>query len=87
MESQITPQNKELTDRLINNYEPFFDVLKQDQYAVDFKKKLSISLYDQLSKFSQFRLDDSTSTNENMARFAKYCEKQQKLLTESFYRW
>lgn len=86
MESPMAPQNVDLTERLINMYEQFFAILKRDSQSNDFKKNLSISLYDQLNKFNRYKMDASDSNPQTMARFATYCEKQQKFLTESFYR-
>ncbi|MEK6629073.1 MAG: hypothetical protein AABY53_10645 [Bdellovibrionota bacterium] len=87
MESPLAPQNADLTDRLINMYEPFFAILKRDSQSKDFKKNLSISLYDQLNKFDRYRMDETESGSAPSAvtRFAAYCEKQKKFLIEGFY--
>lgn len=85
MENPLSLKSQELTERLINNYEIFFTALKKNSYPAEFKKKMSVSLYDQLTKFEQYQLDDSDSANiEAIARFAAYCQRQKKQLIEGF---
>jgi hypothetical protein len=83
MESNMSPENERLTERLIQNYDKFFAALNNAQASSEFKKELSISLLDQLRKFDQYKIDDSNSNPKTMLRFTKYSEKQQKKLIES----
>ncbi|MEQ1723248.1 MAG: hypothetical protein ABL930_08725 [Pseudobdellovibrio sp.] len=83
MESNMTPENERLTERLIQNYEKFFAALNNSQASPQFKKELSISLLDQLRKFDQYKIDDTNYNPKTMLRFTKYSEKQQKKITES----
>ena len=84
MESSMSPENEQLTERLINNYEHFFTALKQSMLSTEFKKKLSISLLDQLRKFDQYKIDTSNLNTKTITRFLNYSEIQQKILVESF---
>jgi hypothetical protein len=83
MESNMSPENERLTERLIQNYDNFFRALNNPQATAQFKKDLSISLLDQLRKFDQYKIDDTNSNPKTMLRFKKYSEKQQKKITES----
>lgn len=85
MESNMSPENERLTERLIQNYDRFFVVLNSSATSDEFKKQLSISLLDQLRKFNQYQMDDGNSNPKTMLRFTKYSEKQQKKLTESLH--
>lgn len=84
MESELSPENDQLTDQLIKNYEHFFSLLKRSNMSADFKKKLSISLVDQLRKFDRYKLDNNDSNPETLLRFSNYSEPKQKILIESF---
>jgi len=85
MESTLAPQNDELTTHLIANYEYFFSVLKKKSYSADFKKKLSIALYDQLIKFDRYEMSEvDLVRTAPLLRFTAYCEKQKKYLVERF---
>ncbi len=90
MQSSLSPENETLTEQLIKNYGLFFTALEQKALSDEFKKKLSVSLYDQLNKFKQYKIDRKiyrTDSNlKTLSRFYDYCEKQQQLITESFYR-
>lgn len=84
MESPMSPENEQLTDTLINSYEHFFAALKRSSLSAEFKKKLSISLFDQLQKFNQYKIDNETPNEKTISRFMNYSEKQKKILIESF---
>lgn len=84
MESELSPENEQLTDHLIKSYEHFFSLLKRSNLSADFKKKLSISLLDQLKKFDRYKLDNHESNPETLLRFSNYSEPKQKILIESF---
>lgn len=84
MESQLSPENEQLTDHLIKSYEHFFSLLKRSSLSADFKKKLSISLLDQLRKFDRYKLDSNETNIETLLRFSNYSEPKQKILIESF---
>ena len=84
MESSMSPENEELTERLINTYEHFFAALKRDALSSELKKKLSISLLDQLHKFDQYRIENSVPNEKTITRFSNYSDKKQKILSESF---
>lgn len=85
MESSLGPENEQLAGHLINNYELFFSALKRSYLSSDFKKKLSISLINQLQKFDQYIMDDYNSDSQAVSKFQDYSRKQQKILRESFY--
>lgn len=84
MESEMSPENERLTERLIQNYNRFFEALKNSATSDEFKKQLSVSLLDQLRKFDSFRMDES-SNPKTILRFTKYSDQQQKKLTESLH--
>lgn len=84
MESPMHPENELLTEHLIKNYEHFFSVLKRSTLAPDFRKKLSISLLDQLQKFDQYKIDMAGTDAKTLSRFLNYSEPKQKILIESF---
>ena len=84
MESQLAPENEQLTDHLIKSYEHFFSLLKRSNLSADFKKKLSISLVDQLRKFDRYKIDSDGTNAETLLRFSNYSEPKQKILIESF---
>ncbi len=84
MESQLAPENEQLTDHLIKNYEHFFSLLKRSNLSLEFKKKLSISLLDQLRKFDRYKIDGDGTGAETLLRFLNYSEPKQKILIESF---
>ncbi len=84
MESDLTPENEQLTDHLIKSYEHFFSLLKRSNLSPEFKKKLSISLLDQLRKFDRYKIDNNGTSTETLLRFSNYSEPQQKILVESF---
>lgn len=86
MESQLYPENEQLTDRLIKNYEHFFSVLNRPTLSVDLKRKLSISLLDELRKFDQYKIDTEDTNLKTLTRFLNYSEPKQKILVESFLR-
>lgn len=84
MESPMSPENEQLTESLINSYEHFFSALKRNSLSTEFKKKLSISLFDQLQKFNQYKIDTENLNEKTISRFLIYAEKQKKMLIESF---
>lgn len=84
MESPMEPEREQITEQLINNYEHFFSLLKKDQLSDELKKKLSVSLLDQLRKFNQYHLGNGNAESKTISRFLAYSEKQQKILIERF---
>lgn len=91
MESQLNPENQLATDRLIQNYDYFFSLLNNVSISGAFKKKLSIALYDQLTKFNQYKIDlikseNSDSSHNSTSVFYDYSVKKLKILTEGFYK-
>ena len=84
MESQLSPENENLTDHLIKSYEHFFSLLKRSNVSSEYKKKLSISLLDQLRKFDRYKIDSEDTNTETLLRFLNYSEPKQKTLIESF---
>ena len=91
MESQLNPENQLATDRLIQNYDYFFALLSNTSVSSAFKKKLSIALYDQLTKFNQYKIDlikneNSDSSLNSTSVFYDYSIKKLKILTEGFYK-
>lgn len=91
MESQQAPENEQSTEKLIKIYEHFFTALKHNKYSNEFKKKLTISLFDQLNKFNHYKLDtfkseNSELNNNTITIFYEYSMKKQKILTEGFYK-
>ncbi len=84
MESQLSPENENLTDHLIKSYEHFFALLKRSSVSSEYKKKLSISLLDQLRKFDRYKIDSEDTNTETLLRFLNYSEPKQKTLIESF---
>lgn len=85
MESRMYPENEQLTGHLIKCYDHFFSLLRRTSLSADFKKKLSISLLDQLRKFDQFKIDTNDANPETLIRFLRYSEAKQKILIESFH--
>ncbi len=86
MESRLSPENEQLTDHLIKSYEHFFGLLKRNTLSPEFKRKLSISLLDQLRKFDQYKIDSNDTNLDTLTRFLSYSEPKQKFLIESFLR-
>lgn len=86
MESNMSPENERLTERLIQNYDRFFAALKRPSASDEYEKQLSISLLDQLRKFDSYQIEGGPSNPKTMTRFSKYSEQQQKKLTESLHK-
>lgn len=86
MESDMSPENERLTEKLIQNYDRFFAALKSPATSDEFKKQLSISLLDQLRKFDLYQMEDEPTNPKTMKRFTKYSDQQQKKLTESLHK-
>jgi hypothetical protein len=82
MESNMTPENEQTTNKLIHYYQGFISALDKSTLSEDFRRQLTISLLDQLRKFDQYKMDGPSNPN-TIARFVKFSEEQQKKLTES----
>lgn len=82
MESGLTPQNEKITDLIILYYSRFIAQLDKDSLSSDMKKKLIISLLDQLAKFDKYLLTGQRDNLTQLKRFARYSEDRQKILTE-----
>ena len=82
MESGLAPENEKITDLIILYYSRFITQLDKDILSNDIKKKLTISLLDQLGKFDKYLLIGQQDNLTQLKRFAKYSENQQKILTE-----
>lgn len=81
MESNLSPQNERITELLLKDYERFFAALAKDTLSAEYKRKLSVSLLDQLRKFDQYQLIGDEK-NPTLLRFASYSEEKQKVLVE-----
>jgi hypothetical protein len=82
MESGLAPENEKLTDLIILYYSRFIGQLDKDILSNEIKRKLTISLLDQLGKFDKYLLIGQQDNLAQLQRFAKYSESQQKILTE-----
>lgn len=85
IESSQAPQNEQATDLLISIYEQFFKVLKNNKLNFEFRKKISITLIDQLRLFDRYKIDDLNVNMKTMAKFSRYSEKKQQTLTNWLY--
>lgn len=85
MEKNLQPESEKITDHLINNYEHYFSVLQQSVLSQELKKRLAISLYNQLNKFDKYSLVYPDSSPKEILRFSEYCENKKKILIERFY--
>lgn len=84
MESDLTPENADLTTRLIEDYDRFFAALANGLFSDAFKRGIAVSLLDQLRRFDRYRLEDPGPNPATISRFSAYSRDRQQTLTESF---
>lgn len=82
MESGTTDQPEMMSNLLQLYYEKFLSQLDNHLLSTDIKKKLIISLMDQLTKFNQYKQLDSTTTPSPLNKFSKFAADKKRLLTE-----
>ena len=77
-----TQEGEKLTELLILYYERFNLQLNSGLQTRELKKRLIISLIDQLNKFDRYKLNDSTKSIKHLNRFSEFAESYVKRLTE-----
>lgn len=83
MESQTNAaEGEKLTELLVLYYERFNSQLNSGLLSKDLKKRLIISLIDQLNKFDRYKLNDATKNIKYLNRFSDFAEVNEKRLTE-----
>lgn len=83
MESQSNAaEGEKLTELLMLYYERFNSQLNSGLLSKDLKKRLIISLIDQLNKFDRYKLNDATKNIKYLNRFSDFAEINEKRLTE-----
>jgi hypothetical protein len=83
MENQTsTLEGEKLTELLMLYYERFNSQLNSGLLSKELKKRLIISLIDQLNKFDRYKLNDATKNIKHLNRFSEFAELSEKRLTE-----
>lgn len=83
MENQTSSaEGEKLTELLMLYYERFDSQLNNGMLSKDLKKRLIISLIDQLNKFDRYKLNDVTKNIKHLNRFSDFAEVTEKRLTE-----
>lgn len=75
-------EGEKLTELLMLYYERFNSQLNSGLLSKDLKKRLIISLIDQLNKFDRYKLNDATKNIKHLNRFSDFAEINEKRLTE-----
>ena len=71
-----------MTELLILYYEQFIAQLNKSVLSRDLKRKLIISLLDQIGKFDKYKLSYDQAGAKHLNRFSKFAEQNQRVLTE-----
>jgi hypothetical protein len=82
MESGTSDQPEMMSNLLQLYYEKFLAQLNNRLLNEDLKKKLIISLLDQLTKFDRYKQLDNSSTPSPLNKFSKFAADKRRLLTE-----
>jgi tetratricopeptide (TPR) repeat protein len=82
MESSNLVEAEKLTDLLILYYERFLEQLNKSVLSREFKRRLIISLLDQLGKFDKYKLADGSAASKYLIRFSQFAEQHRLTLTE-----
>lgn len=83
MESHTSAvEGEKLTELLMLYYERFNSQLSSGVLSKDLKKRLIISLIDQLNKFDRYKLNDATKNIKYLNRFSDFAKVSEKRLTE-----
>lgn len=83
MESEH-PESDRIGEHLTSVYNRFFAALDSPALSAEFKRHLSILLYDQLRHFDIYQLDGYSENAEAIRKFSAYSSEKQKTLAESF---
>jgi hypothetical protein len=82
IESDRADDSEKATDLLILNYNKFLTKLDSPVFSADLKKKLIISLIEQLNKFDRYRMEGSKNNLSNFNRISNFASTTQRNLTE-----
>ena len=82
MENGTVDQPEMMSNLLQLYYEKFLAQLDNHLLNADLKKKLIISLMDQLTKFDRYKQLDTTGTPSSLNKFSKFAADKKRLLTE-----
>jgi hypothetical protein len=83
MESQANAtEGEKLTELLMLYYDRFNSQLESSALSKEFKKRLIISLIDQLNKFDRYKINDANKNIKYINRFSEFAEVIEKRLTE-----
>jgi len=86
MEQNDSNKNERATDTLIAVYDRAASVLNRDTATPEFKKKVAISLLNNLHRFDLLKLNDLNLNFKTIAKFSNYSEKKQKQITDWLYK-
>lgn len=78
------PEADDLADHLISAYNRFFTALDSAILSAEYKRRVSILLFDQLRQFDIYQLDGYSENSAAIRKFAAYSAEKQKHLVESF---
>lgn len=83
MESEH-PEAENLADHLISVYDRFFTSLQSAILSDEYKRRISILLYDQLQHFDVYQLEGYSENSAAIRKFSTYSAEKQKQLVEGF---
>ena len=82
METGTVDQSEMMSNLLQLYYEKFLAQLDNRLLNADVKKKLVISLMDQLTKFDRYKQLDNSAAPSSLNKFSKFAADKKRLLTE-----
>lgn len=81
MEQNESKKNEKVTELLTSIYDKSYEMLAKDSVNPEFKKKIAISLLNNLRRFDLLKLNDLNINPKTVSKFSLYAEKKQKQIT------
>lgn len=82
MEQNESKKNEKVTELLTSIYDAAYAMLAKDSVNPEFKKKIAISLLNNLRRFELLKLNDLNINQKTVSKFTLYADKKQKQITD-----